>query len=73
MTTIQVKGKVNKKLEFLAQIPSWIKEGAYQIVIILLQQNEQPEKSKQLIFSDHNFPINGMTFSRFEIYDEYGR
>ena len=70
MTTIQVIGKVNKKLQFLAQMPSWVKEGAYQVVIVILPVIDKTAKPPKFVFSDHYLPIEAMTFSRSEIYDE---
>ena len=54
-------------------MPFEMKQGDYEVIVVLLQPPAEEKKHHHIIFSNHKNPINGMTFSRSEIYDDDGR
>jgi len=73
MQAIQATGTVNKKRQLIVQMPFEMKQGDYEVIVVLLQPPAEEKKHHHIIFSNHKNPINGMTFSRSEIYDDDGR
>lgn len=73
MEAIQAKGLVNEKHQLLVQLPKETKAGSYEVIIVLLRSGDEPKKHHKITFSNHAFPVEGLTFSRSEIYGDDGR
>lgn len=73
MQAIQATAKVINKHELVVQLPFETKQGNYQVIVVFLQPPVEKKKHHNLVFSDHPYSIEGMTFSRSEIYGDDGR
>ncbi|MBK9017833.1 MAG: hypothetical protein IPM82_29430 [Saprospiraceae bacterium] len=73
MQAIQAQGLVNEKHQLLVQLPDETKAGKYEVIVLLLKSDKLAKKHHNITFSNHQLPVEGMTFSRSEIYGEDGR
>jgi hypothetical protein len=64
---------VNEQQQLLVQLPKETAVGKYEVIVVLLKPSPAPRKHHQITFSNHTLPIEGMTFSRSEIYGDDGR
>lgn len=73
MEAIKVKGEVNNDNQLVIQLPGETAAGAYEVILVFLEKEEEAKKTKQLHFSNYELPMEGLTFSRSEIYGDDGR
>ncbi len=73
MEAIKTRGAVNNENQLIVQLPQATKAGSYELIVVFLEAESQSDEPMGLQFSDYELPIEGMTFSRSEIYGDDGR
>lgn len=73
MQAIQAQGLVNEKHQLLVQLPDETKAGNYEVIVLLIKPEKTAKKHHRITFANHQLPVEGMTFSRSEIYGDDGR
>jgi len=73
MQAIQAQGLVNEKHQLLVQLPDETIAGKYEVIVLFLKSDKMVKKHHSITFSNHQLPVEGLTFSRTEIYGDDGR